>query len=384
MKKSYEKYLPTQLPSPLCPICRIQSEVDIKSLRCGLIREELLPKDLKKDINNCQTLKGHQNVLWQELFYHLKMMQPKQNITEKFINIFKDAKQGSIFSYLSLHGLPCFDCTCNRNPSIETDTCSLRATSSLNLNASDESTTSSIEMIQEPQWYNDAVHSSSSEEGIKPAIIKSRKRTEIYSLKMSSFRPNIFDSDMNSDAEAVKMHQLLHRSNHSLKKKKIAKARTKTGNKSPSSSSTLSCGAENSHKYTTSLDSHSRLSTVQVSEITSTTHAINRQHRAVKRAMKPEENRSTTEIGDSPTNGGLRKSTSEPLLKLPYKAEESLRKRLKVLSVPPFISNSDRISEDVAMKISLLSTNHGASMLRSIPEFLSNSSLGIKHRPYSW
>lgn len=76
LKKSYEKYLPTQLPSTLCPICRIQSEVDIKSLRCGLIREELLPKDLKKDINNCQTLKGHQNVLWQELFYHLKMMQP--------------------------------------------------------------------------------------------------------------------------------------------------------------------------------------------------------------------------------------------------------------------------------------------------------------------
>lgn len=120
-----------------------------------------------------------------------------------------------------------------------------------------------------------------------------------------------------------------------------------------------------------------------MSEITSTTHGINRQHRAVKRAMKPEENRSTTEMGDSPTNGGLRKSTSEPLLKLPYKAEESLRKRLKVLSVRPFISNSDRISEDVAMKISLLSTNHGASMLRSIPEFLSNSSLGINHRPYS-
>lgn len=380
LKKSYEKYLPSQLPSTLCPICRIQSEVDIKSLRCGLIREELLPKNLKKDINNCQTLKGHQNVLWQELFYHLKMMQPKQNITEKFINIFKDAKHGSIFSYLSLHGLPCFDCTCDRNPSIETDTCSLRATSSLNLNASDESTTSSIEMIQEPQWFNDAVHSSSSEEGVKPATMKSTKRTGIYSLKMSSFPPNIFDLDMNSDAEDMKMHQLLERSKHSIKKKKIAKARTKTGNKSSSPSSTLSCGAENSHKYTTTLDSYSRLNIVHVSDITSTTHGINRQHRAVKRAMKPE-NRPTTEIGDLPTMGGLRKSTSEPLLKLPYKAEESLRKRLKVLSVRPFMSNSDRISEEEAMKISLFPANHQASMLRSVPEFCSNSSLCRKHRP---
>lgn len=209
LKKSYEKHLPTQLPSTLCPICRIQSEVDIKSLRCGLIREELLPKDLKKDINNCQTLKGHQNVLWQELFYHLKMMQPKQNVTERFINIFKDAKHRSIFSYLSLNGLPCFDCTCDRNPSIETDTCNLRAISSLNLNGSDESTTSSIETIQEPQWFNDAVHSSSSEEGVKPATMKSRKRTGIYSLKMSSFRPNIFVSDLNSGAEALKMSQLV-------------------------------------------------------------------------------------------------------------------------------------------------------------------------------
>lgn len=115
LKKSYEKYLPTQVPITLCPICRIQSEVDIKSLRCGLIKEGLLPKGLRKDINNCQALRGHQIALWQELFHHLKMIQPKQEIAKKFINILKNAKHGCIFFFIFL----CMACLVTTVPVIE-------------------------------------------------------------------------------------------------------------------------------------------------------------------------------------------------------------------------------------------------------------------------
>lgn len=173
LKQSFEKHLPTQITSTFCVICRIQTEVDIKSLRCELIKEKLLSKNLKGIINDCKTSKGLQNALWQELFFHLKSLQPKQKIAEKFINIFKDANHGSIFSYLSMHGLSSYDCTCHRKPSIETDYS--RATSSLT--ASDESTTSSLEIYREPHWYQDAVHSSSSEEGAKPITMRSKNKS---------------------------------------------------------------------------------------------------------------------------------------------------------------------------------------------------------------
>lgn len=187
LKKSYKKYLLTLLPTTLCPICRIQSEVDIKSLRCGLIKEGLLPKGLRKDMNNCQASRGHQNALWQELFHHLKMMQPKQEIAKTFINILQNAKHGTIFSYLHMNDLPNYICTCDRMSSIETD--NFGATSSLTV--SDESTTSSLETRHDPEWYKDAVHSSSSDDRSKPTKTRSKNELVIYYNDIMYFKLKI-------------------------------------------------------------------------------------------------------------------------------------------------------------------------------------------------
>lgn len=176
LKKSYERFLPTQLSNTLCSICRIQSDINIKSLRCGLIKEGFLPKGLRKDINNCQASRGHQNALWQELFHHLKMLQPKQEIAKQFINILKNTKHGSVFSCLPMNGLSNYNCTCDKMSSIETD--SFGGTSSLT--AGDESNTSSREIRPAPYWYKDAVHSSSSDSRSKPTKTRSKKKPVIY------------------------------------------------------------------------------------------------------------------------------------------------------------------------------------------------------------
>lgn len=225
LKKSFDKHLPTQLPSRFCVICRIQSEVDIKSLRCELIKEELLSKNLKDMINDCKTSKGHQNTLWQELFFHLKSMQPKQKIAEKFISLFKNANHGSISSYLSIHGLTCYDCTCHRKSSIETD--NFRATSSLT--SSDESNTSSIPIHRERLCYQDVVHSSSSEEGAKTTTMRSKnqpkpvvpviflcfchKMARTYMYSVTPFR----HSALLSFRHSLSDHYLNNRCTHSTK-----------------------------------------------------------------------------------------------------------------------------------------------------------------------
>lgn len=76
LQSSYEDLSGTQVLAitshPKCPICRLRSEVDIKDLRCGLKREELLPYRLYIDINRCLAEKGQQDYLWKKLLGHLK------------------------------------------------------------------------------------------------------------------------------------------------------------------------------------------------------------------------------------------------------------------------------------------------------------------------
>lgn len=318
LKKSFDKHLPTQLPSSFCVICRIQSEVDIKSLRCELIKEELLSKNLKDMINDCKTSKGHQNILWQELFFHLKSMQPKQKIAEKFISIFKNASHGSISSYLSNHGLTCYDCTCHRKSSIETD--NFRAMSSLT--SSDESNTSPIPIPLERH-----LHSSSNEEGAETTTIRSKNKP----------KPVV----------------PLNRSKFPSRTKNGLKVKTKPG-RGPASTA-FQQSTENSEASTTSLDSCSGLHPVYMSEIPSTRNGIHHQQpsRPVKRAMNSE-NRQREETAELLSISGSEDCTSDTLLKTPFETEECLRKRrcqrVDALSALPFISESDVNSDGEVVK----------------------------------
>lgn len=321
LKKSFEKHLPTQIPSSFCAICRIKSEVDIKSLRCELIKEELLSKKLKDLINDCKTSKGHQNALWEELFFNLKSMQPKQKIAEKFINVFKESSHRGIYSDLSMHGLSCYDCTCHRKSSIETDF--IRATSSLTVDTSDESNTSSIPIHREQIWFKDAVHSSSSEEGAKPTMMRNKNKPHqpVVPLTRSKFPPRT---------------------------KNGSKVKTKLGR--GSAPTAFQQSTENSDASTTSLDSYSGLNPVHMSEIPSTRNGIHhQQHRPAKRSMNPE-NIQGTETAGLLSISGSEDGTSDTLLKTPYETEECLRKRPRVLSVRPYISDSDINSDGEAMK----------------------------------
>lgn len=324
LKKSFEKHLPTQIPNSVCVICRIQSEVDIKSLRCELIKEELLSKKLKDLINDCKTSKGHQNALWQELFFHLKSMQPKQTFAKKFINTFKEANHRSIFSDLSIHGLPCYDCTCRRKSRIETDY--IRATSSLTVDTSDESNTSSIPIHR--NWLKDDVHSSSSEEGAKPTRSKNKPHQPVVPLTRSKFP---------------------------RRTKNGSKVKTKPG-RGPAQAA-FQQPTENSEPSTTSLDSYSGLNPVHMSETPSTRNGIHhQQHRPAKRSMNPE-NRQGTETAGLLSFSGSEDGTSETLLKTPYETEECVRKRPRVLSVRPCVSDSDINSDGEALKNYVLIIN---------------------------
>ena len=158
LMKSYQKSKPSQSRSSSCPICRIQSEVDIKTIRSRLKREGLLPHSLYKDINKANTGEGHQNALWQGLFYHLKSLKPKEKITTEFINVFDIPKHKSLHSFLLKNNLHNYNCTCSKRPRLETN--HVRHPIS---DSSEESNTSFTNPWQNPEWYDDAVKSSSSE-----------------------------------------------------------------------------------------------------------------------------------------------------------------------------------------------------------------------------
>ncbi|XP_061176010.1 uncharacterized protein LOC133184963 [Saccostrea echinata] len=173
LEESYVKHLPSKSRITLCPVCRIRSEVDIKELRCDLKEQGFLPSTLYSDINNCQADKNHQNALWEALFFHLRQLQPNEDVLKIFINFFNTSKHEGLYHYLKQNPPFRYVCTCHSaKSSFEIDSMKLKA---LSTDSSDESNTSSVKTYQEPEFYLDAVNTSSSESGSKIIYKRSRK-----------------------------------------------------------------------------------------------------------------------------------------------------------------------------------------------------------------
>lgn len=96
---------------PICPICRLRCEVDIKGLRCELIKEELLPYSLYIDINGCLDGKGHQYCLWKRLLKHLKSFE-SESVENKFIKIFDTPRHQGLYKCFKQKFPTHFECSC--------------------------------------------------------------------------------------------------------------------------------------------------------------------------------------------------------------------------------------------------------------------------------
>lgn len=96
---------------PICPICRLRYEVDIKGLRCELIKEELLPYSLYIDINGCLDGKGHQYCLWKRLLEHLKSFE-SESVENKFIKIFDTPRHQGLYKCFTQKFPTHFECSC--------------------------------------------------------------------------------------------------------------------------------------------------------------------------------------------------------------------------------------------------------------------------------
>lgn len=115
LQSSYEDLRMTQVLAitshTICPICRLRYEVDIKDLRCGLKKEELLPFSLYIEINGCQAQRGQQDNLWKKLLSHLKSLK-NESVENKFIKIFDTPRhQGLHESFLQKFPTH-FECFC--------------------------------------------------------------------------------------------------------------------------------------------------------------------------------------------------------------------------------------------------------------------------------
>lgn len=163
LKASFEKHSTSKLTSSLCSVCRIRSEVDIKNLRCNLKLGGFLTPSLYNNINQCQADKGHQNALWEELFFHLKSKQPKEEIMWKFINFFNTPKHQGLHNHLRKHPPTRYVCTCSckAKSSLEIDGLKLKITTS---DTSDESNTQTLDYHREDEWYLDALDSATNSE----------------------------------------------------------------------------------------------------------------------------------------------------------------------------------------------------------------------------
>lgn len=96
---------------PICPICRLRYEVDIKGLRCELIKEELLPYSLYIDISGCLDGKGHQYCLWKRLLKHLKSFE-SESVENKFIKIFDTPRHQGLYKCFKQKFPTHFECSC--------------------------------------------------------------------------------------------------------------------------------------------------------------------------------------------------------------------------------------------------------------------------------
>lgn len=115
LQSSYEDLTGTQVlaitSNPMCPICRLRYEVDIKVLRSGLKKEELLPYRLYIEINGCQARRGHQDYLWQELLSHLKSLD-NESVENKFIKIFDTPRHQGLYECFLQKFPTNFECSC--------------------------------------------------------------------------------------------------------------------------------------------------------------------------------------------------------------------------------------------------------------------------------
>lgn len=115
LQSSYEDLSGTQVLAitshPKCPICRLRSEVDIKDLRCGLKREELLPYRLYTNINRCLAEKGQQDYLWKKLLGHLKYFE-SESVENKFIKMFDTPRHQGLYECFMQKFPTHFECSC--------------------------------------------------------------------------------------------------------------------------------------------------------------------------------------------------------------------------------------------------------------------------------
>lgn len=119
LKSSHDDYKSAQIRPSLpdtqhhiCPICRLQCEVDIKEMRSKLKTENLLSKTLYKDVNKCSDGRGHQDILWKSLFKHLMSLK-QEGVETTFVNFLKPNHKGLCDFFIQKYPTH-FECSCQK------------------------------------------------------------------------------------------------------------------------------------------------------------------------------------------------------------------------------------------------------------------------------
>lgn len=117
LKSSYnvakcEVKLQSETQHLFCPICRLKRDVDIKELRSDLKKEDLLPSKLYGDINELLALKGHQDELWKELFYHCKSC-GQRSVETRFLKMLNTPKHRGLYKCFQRNFPTHFKCGCD-------------------------------------------------------------------------------------------------------------------------------------------------------------------------------------------------------------------------------------------------------------------------------
>lgn len=119
LKSSHDDYKSVRIRPSLpdtqhhiCPICRLQCEVDIKDMRSKLKKEDLLPKQLYTDVNKCSDGRGHQDILWKRLFKHFISLK-QERVETTFVDFLKPNHKG-LYDYFIQKYPTHFECSCQK------------------------------------------------------------------------------------------------------------------------------------------------------------------------------------------------------------------------------------------------------------------------------
>lgn len=119
LKSSHDDYKSARIRPSLpdtqhhiCPICRLQCEVDIKDMRSKLKKEDLLPKQLYTDVNKCSDGRGHQDILWKRLFKHFISLK-QERVETTFVDFLKPNHKG-LYDYFIQKYPTHFECSCQK------------------------------------------------------------------------------------------------------------------------------------------------------------------------------------------------------------------------------------------------------------------------------